>query len=157
MFKIQCIDKVHNHFKPQNTSYLVAISNVLRANVLIKFTIILNIISNKYIWPLDGIHAHTTNLDQSGSGSNCNEWFTAHSSEIQNWSQTTIWYQRSHFLKVSPLCRGCSQHIPYPSIIGLTQAIGLCNRCFFSKEKYQYPIEKIIRSGLCHQGRVMIS
>ena len=38
----QCIDKVQNHFKQLNTSYLVAISMCLRAKVLIKLTIILN-------------------------------------------------------------------------------------------------------------------
>ena len=42
VFKSQGINEVHNHFKQLNTSYVVAISNVLRVKVLRKFTILLN-------------------------------------------------------------------------------------------------------------------
>ena len=54
----------------------------LRAHLLIKFTIILNIFSNRPIRPIDKIPADNITPSQCGPGSNGNKGVTLHSSEF---------------------------------------------------------------------------
>ena len=80
-FKSQCINKVHNHFKRLNTSYLVAISNVLKANVVQNFLILPE--ANLF-------DPGTITLEQYGLGSNSNCWILI---KISITTAIQIWIQ----------------------------------------------------------------
>ena len=51
------------------------------------YKILLKIISNRLIWPTDGILTGTS-TGQSGPGSNGNEGRILHSQTVQNWNLT---------------------------------------------------------------------